>query len=49
MWRQAEGVRFGSGRIALDMENGNANGYGSIREMQTALRKQGEFTIQWVD
>jgi len=49
IWRTAEGVRFGSGRIAIDLENGNGDGYGSVREMQTALAKQGAYEIQWVD
>jgi hypothetical protein len=45
----AEGVRFGSGKVALDFENGNNAGYGSVDQMVTALARQGNYHIDWID
>lgn len=46
---RAEGVQFGSKRVALDYENGNTDGYPSIKAMKLALERQGNCDIEWVD
>lgn len=45
----AEGIRFSSGRVSLDFENGNGTGYLSMNAMVAALTKQGAYQIEWVD
>jgi len=45
----AEGIRFSSGRVSLDFENGNGTGYPSMNAMVAALTKQGKYEVEWVD
>ena len=45
----AEGVRFSSGRVALDYENGNSGGYPTMNAMIAAMTRQGSYELTWVD
>lgn len=45
----AEGIRFSSGKIAVDFENGNGAGYPNMKAMEIALTKQGKFDLDWID